>query len=307
MTVSFRPLHPLFFAEVTRDGKPLDLRQVHDQETLTELRDGMDKYGVLVFPQQPFTNAEQLAFAQRWDGALHAKLGSNVVDKKTRLGSPALCDTSNLGMDGKIRSREDRHRLYSLANRLWHTDASFRVPAGRYSLLSARIIPKVRADTEFADMYAAYDALDAATKQQIDKLQAHHSIAYSRQTLGFTFSEPELDNLRGAVQPLVRTNPRTGRKSLYIASHANSIIDWPLPEARLLLLDLMTHATQPQFCYSHDWRDGDMVVWDNLATMHRGRPYDDINHKRELVRVTTLDADHVPGSEAKVLDDLALV
>ena len=306
MSVNFRPLHPLFCAEVTREGKPLDLRQVHDHETLTELRDGMDKYGVLVFPQQPFTNAEQLAFAQRWDGALHAKLGSNVVDKP-RLGNPALGDTSNLSADGKIRGREDRHRLYSLANRLWHTDASFRAPAGRYSLLSARIVPKVRADTEFADMYAAYDALDADTKQQIDKLEVHHSIAYSRMTLGFTFSEKELDNLRGAVQPLVRTNPRTGRKSLYIASHANRIIDMPLPEARLLLGDLMAHATQPQFCFSHQWRDGDMVVWDNLATMHRGRPYDDTKHVRELVRVTTLDADHVPGEEAKVLDDAALV
>jgi len=307
MTINFRPLHPLFCAEVTRDGKPIDLRQLHDQESLTELRNGMDRYGVLVFPQQPFTNAEQLAFAQRWDGALHAKLGSNVVDKKTRLGSPALGDTSNLDIDGKIRSREDRHRLYSLANRLWHTDASFREPAGRYSLLSARIVPKVRADTEFADMYAAYDALDDAMKKQIENLQVHHSIAYSRMTLGFEFSAQELDALRGAVQPLVRTNPRTGRKSLYIASHANRIIDWPLPEARLLLADLMAHATQPQFCYSHAWRDNDLVVWDNLATMHRGRPYEDTKHVRELVRVTTLDADHVPGSEARVLDDAALV
>ena len=130
MSVDFRPLHPLFCAEVTRGGKPLDLRQVHDRETLTELRDGMNRYGVLVFPQQRFTNAEQLAFAQLWDGALHAKLGSNEVGK-TRLGNPALGDTSNRNADGKIRAREDRHRLYSLANRLWHTDASFREPAAR--------------------------------------------------------------------------------------------------------------------------------------------------------------------------------
>lgn len=306
MAVDFRPLHPLFCAEVTRHGKPLDLRQVHDRESLIELRDGMDRYGVLVFPEQPFTNAEQLAFAQRWDGALHAKLGGNVVGK-TRLGNPALGDTSNLGIDGKIRSREDRHRLYSLANRLWHTDASFREPAGRYSLLSARIIPTVRADTEFADMYSAYEALDEDTKKQIENLKVHHSIAYSRMTLGFEFSARELDELRGAVQPLVRTNPRTGRKSLYLASHANRIIDWPVAEGRLLLADLMAHATQPKFCYSHQWRDGDLVVWDNLSTMHRGRPYDDTKYVRELVRVTTLDHEHEPGSPALVLDNAVLV
>jgi alpha-ketoglutarate-dependent 2,4-dichlorophenoxyacetate dioxygenase len=187
----------------------------------------------------------------------------------------------------------DRRRMYALGNRLWHTDASFQDPPGRYSMLSARVVPSVDADTEFADTRAAYDALDSATKTKLEGLRAHHSIAYSREVLGFEFSEREREQLKGAIHPLVRTNPRTRRRSLYLASHASRIVDWPIPEGRLLLRDLIEHATQPQFVYRHAWRPGDLVIWDNLATMHRGKPYDDAVYRRELRRVTTLD---IPSS-----------
>ena len=179
--------------------------------------------------------------------------------------------------------------MYGLGNRLWHTDASFQDPPGRYSMLSARIIPPVGADTEFADMRAAYDALPAETQAQLEGLRVHHSIAYSRQTLGFEFSGDEQEKLKGAVHPLVRTIPRSGRRSLYVASHASRIIDWPVPEGRLLLRDLIEHATQPEFVYRHAWQVGDLVIWDNRATMHRARPFDDAKYRRELRRVTTLD------------------
>ena len=179
--------------------------------------------------------------------------------------------------------------MYALGNRLWHTDASFQDPPGRYSMLSARVVPAVAADTEFADMRAAYDALPVDTKVELAALRAHHSIAYSRQTLGFEFSQAEAERLPGAIHPLVRSNRRTGRKALYIASHASRILDWPLPEGRLLLRELMEHAIQRKFVYSHAWREGDLVIWDNLATMHRGRRFDDTAHRRELRRVTTLD------------------
>ena len=284
MTVTFSPLHPHIGAEVSA----IDLRGVSDRPTLETLRTGMDQYGVLVFRNQPFTDAEQLAFAQRFDGTVQAVIGSQAIGR-TRLGTAEVADISNIGHDGKLLPADDRRRIYALANRLWHTDSSFREPAGRYSMLSARVIPAVRADTEFADMRAAYDALDAATRAQIENLSAHHSIAYSRQVLGFEFSQEELDLLKGAVQPLVRANARTQRRSLYLAAHATRIIDWPVPEGRLLLADLITHATQPQFVYCHVWRDGDLIIWDNLATMHRGRPYDDTKYRRELRRVTTLD------------------
>jgi len=291
MPLAFNKLHPVFAAEVS----PVDLREVHDRQTLQEIRAGMDEYAVLVFRNQPFTDAAQLDFAQRFDGQLHAKTGAAAIGK-SRLGNEAVSDISNVDENGEILKTDDRRRQYGLGNRLWHTDASFQDPPGRYSMLSARVVPAVNADTEFADMRAAYDALDTGMKARLEGLRVHHSIAYSRQTLGFEFSAEEADRLKGAIHTLVRTNPRNGRSSLYLASHASRIMDWPLPEGRLLLRDLMEHATQPRFVYRHEWRHGDLVIWDNRATMHRGRPYDDKHHKRELRRVTTLDIEAGVGA-----------
>jgi alpha-ketoglutarate-dependent 2,4-dichlorophenoxyacetate dioxygenase len=282
--LTFRKLHPNFVAEVS----PLDVRRTHDPQTLAGIRAGMDEYAILVFRDQPLTDDEQLAFAQRLDGQLHSRTGAAVLGK-SRLGHEALSDISNVDEQGELLKADDRRRMYGLGNRLWHTDASFQDPPGRYSMLSARIIPPVGADTEFADMRTAYDALPAEIKAQIEGLRVHHSIAYSRQTLGFEFSEEEHEKLKGAIHPLVRAIPRSGRRSLYVASHASRIIDWPVPEGRLLLRDLIEHATQPQFVYRHAWRVGDLVIWDNRATMHRARPFEDAKYRRELRRVTTLD------------------
>jgi alpha-ketoglutarate-dependent 2,4-dichlorophenoxyacetate dioxygenase len=288
MELTFNKLHPLFAAEVS----PVDLRRVHDAETLGRIRAGMDEYAVLVFRDQPFADTEHLEFAQRLDGVLHTKLGISAL-QKNRFGNEALGDISNLDENGEIMQSDNRRRMYSLGNRLWHTDASFQDPPGRYSMLSAKVVPPVAADTEYADMRAAYDALPADMKARCEGLRVHHSIAYSRQTLGFDFSESEQDALKGAIHPLIRIIPRSGRRSLYVASHASRIIDWPVPEGRLLLRDLMEHATQPQFVYRHEWRVGDLVIWDNRATMHRARPFDDSKYKRELRRVTTLDVPEV--------------
>ena len=284
MTLTFRKLHPCFVAEVS----PVDLRRVHDPETLGQIRAGMDEYAVLVFRDQPFADDEQLAFAQRLDGVLHTKLGISAL-QKNRLGNEALGDISNLDESGEIMRSDNRRRMYGLGNRLWHTDASFQDPPGRYSMLSAKVVPPVDADTEFADTRAAYDALPEEEKRRVEGLRVHHSIAYSRQTLGFEFSQGEQDALQGAIHPLVRTIPRSLRRSLYVASHASRIIDWPVPEGRLLLRDLIEHATQAEFVYRHSWRVGDLVIWDNRATMHRARPFDDTKYRRELRRVTTLD------------------
>jgi alpha-ketoglutarate-dependent 2,4-dichlorophenoxyacetate dioxygenase len=284
MTLTFHKLHPCFAAEVS----PIDLRTVHDATTLAEILAGMDEYAVLVFRDQPFTDAEQMAFAQRLDGELHTKTGARVL-VKSRLGNEAVADISNLDEDGGIVKSDDRRRMYSLGNRLWHTDASFQDPPGRYSMLSAKVVPPRGADTEYADMRAAYDALPAEMKARLDGLRVHHSIAHSRQTLGFEFSSDEAEALKGAVHPLVRTLPRSERRSLYLAAHASRIIDWPVPEGRLLLHELTEHATQREFVYRHAWRVGDLVIWDNRATMHRATPYDDATQRRELRRVTTLD------------------
>jgi alpha-ketoglutarate-dependent 2,4-dichlorophenoxyacetate dioxygenase len=254
----------------------------------------MDEYAVLVFREQPFTDAEQLDFAQRLDGVLHTKLGISAL-QKNRFGNEALGDISNLDENGEIMKSDNRRRMYGLGNRLWHTDASFQDPAGRYSMLSAKVVPPVDADTEYADMRAAYDALPEDEKGRLEGLRVHHSIAYSRQTLGFEFSESEQDALKGAIHPLVRTIPRSKRRSLYVASHASRIIDWPVPEGRLLLRELIEHATRPESVYRHQWRVGDLVIWDNRATMHRARPFDDAKYRRELRRVTTLDVEQPAG------------
>ena len=284
MALTFRKLHPCFAAEVSL----VDLRRVHDADTLAEIRAGMDEYAVLVFRDQPFTDEEQLAFARRLDGELHTKTGSRVL-MKSRLGNEAVADISNLDEDGGIMKCSDRRRMYSLGNRLWHTDASFQDPPGRYSMLSAKVVPAAGADTEFADTRAAYDALDVDQRSRLEDLRVHHSIAHSRQTLGFEFSADEAEALKGAVHPLIRTLPRSNRRALYVASHASRIIDWPVPEGRLLLRDLIEHATQREFVYRHAWQVGDLVIWDNRATMHRATPFDDATHRRELRRVTTLD------------------
>ena len=284
MTLRFRKLHPHFAAEASA----VDLRGVHDDETLERIRAGMDEHAVLVFRDQAFSSEEQRDFAVRLDGELHRKTGIGVL-QKSRFGDEALTDVSNVGEDGEVLEANSRKRQYGIANRLWHTDASFQDPRGRYSMLAALVLPPVSADTEFADMRAAYDTLADETKAGLEGLRVHHSIAYSRVTLGFEFSEEESDRLKGAIQPLVLSNPRTGRRSLYLASHASRILDRPVPDGRLLLRDLMEHATGPELVYRHSWRSGDFAIWDNRATMHRARPFDDTAHRREMRRVTTLD------------------
>jgi alpha-ketoglutarate-dependent 2,4-dichlorophenoxyacetate dioxygenase len=290
MSLIFRKLHPTFAAE----AGAIDLREAMDAETLEAIRAGMDKYAVLVFRDQELGDADQLAFARRFDGELHSKTGASVLGRN-RFGDEALTDISNVDENGEIMDTNDRRRMYALGNRLWHTDASFQDPPGRYSMLSARVVPAVPANTDFADMRAAYDALDDATRARLEGLQVHHTITHSRAQLGFEFSAEEQDKLKGAVHPLVVANPRTGRRALYLASHAAKIMGWPVPEGRLLIRELMDHAIQSGFVYSHAWRVGDLVIWDNKSTMHRGRSYDDANHRREMRRVTTLDVDVLAG------------
>ena len=282
--LTFHRLHPYFVAEVSAP----DLRTVGDQATLAGIRWGLDEHAVLVFRNQLFTNEEQLAFAQRLDGTVNAKSASTIVLGKARL-PPGLSDVSNLDQNGEIWAADDDRRMSRMTNRLWHTDASFVDPSGRYSMLSAKAVPPVRADTEFADMRAAYDALDAEMKIRVEALRACHSITYTKRILGYAVSEDAEKKLRGIIHPLIRTIPGSQRRSLYLAAHVSHIVDMPVPEGRVLLGDVIEHATQPQFVYAHAWRVNDFVIWDNRATMHRGRSYDDTKYRRELVRATTLD------------------
>jgi alpha-ketoglutarate-dependent 2,4-dichlorophenoxyacetate dioxygenase len=199
-----------------------------------------------------------------------------------------LGDISNFnGADTtRLRARDDKRRMYALANRLWHSDASFRAVGAGYTLLHARIVPSRGADTQFADMRAAYDALDEETRREIEDLVCEHSLMYSRGSLGFLdYSEEEKQMFKPVLQRLVRRHPVTGRKSLYLSSHAGAIVGMPMPEARLLLRDLTEHATQPAYVYVHKWTPHDLVIWDNRQTMHRVRRYDEAQ-PRDMRRTT---------------------
>ncbi|GAC1659597.1 MAG: TauD/TfdA family dioxygenase [Candidatus Elarobacter sp.] len=289
MSLSVRQLHPLFVGELSG----VDLRAIQDRAALDELKALLDRYAVLVVRDQPFADDEQAAFARRLDGELVTKVGRSVIDSASRLKEPGLTDISNLDENDRIIDRADRRRMYGLANRLWHTDSSFQDPPARYSMLSAKAVPDAGGETEYADMRAAYEALPAELSAQIEHLRAFHSIIYSRATIGFTeFSDAERAQFPGAEQPLVRLHPGSGRKSVYVASHASHVVGWPVPDGRLLLRELIALATLPQFVYRHSWRVGDFVIWDNRCTMHRGLPFDEIAQRRDLRRVTTVDAVH---------------
>jgi len=285
MALTFNNLHPHFVAEASA----VDLRAVDDRATLGQIRAALDQHAVLVFHNQSFSNDEQLAFAQRLDGKVNMTSATAAVLGKSRLDYEGMIDVSNLNERGELWGANDRKRMSRMTNRLWHTDASFQDPSGRYSMLWAKAVPPVSAATEYADMRAAYDALDDDMKSKLEGLRVSHSHRYSKERLGFEYPNTAHEKFRGAIHPLVRTIPRSDRRSLYLAAHASHVVDWPVPEGRLLLHELTEHATQRQFVYRHEWQVGDLVIWDNRVTMHRGRPYDDMKYRRELVRVTTLD------------------
>jgi alpha-ketoglutarate-dependent 2,4-dichlorophenoxyacetate dioxygenase len=284
MELTFRKLHPTFVAEASG----VELRAAREPEVLNQIRAGMDEHGVLVFRDQRLTLAEQLEFTERFDGKIHRATSAAAVSKN-RHGDDAYGDIGNVDESGRVMDPGDRRRMNNMGNRLWHTDASFVNPCGRYSMLAAKVVPPAGAETEFADMRAAHDALDDERRNALRGLKAFHSIVHSRSTLGFEFTDEERQRLPGAEQPLIRTIQGSGRKSLHLASHASHIVGWPVPEGRLLLLELMEHATQPQFIYRHAWRENDFVIWDNRATMHRATRFDDTRLRRELVRTTTID------------------
>ena len=283
MGITVKQLHPLFVGEVSG----VDLSRPVDPATAQEIVAAADRCAVLVFHDQRITDEQQIAFSALL-GPLETTIKRFRPGHKPRLDLH-ISDVSNLDEEGGVLTREDRRRMNGLGNRLWHTDSSFKAIPARYSLLSARQIPPSGGETQFCDLRAAYDALPAERKQQLEGLVAEHSILYSRSTIGFTdFSEEERAQLAPVPQTLVRLHPGSKRKTLYLASHAMSIRGMPLPEARLLLAELMEHATQREFVYTHRWRLGDLVMWDDRCTMHRARDYD-MSIPRDMHRTTVSD------------------
>ena len=283
MTVSIRQIHPVFAGEV----EGVDLRRPLTPEEAAAIDAGMARYAVLVFHGQDITDEQQIAFSGNFGELEQPGKQSNITkDNERRLGT-LMADISNLDQENRLFERDDRRRMFNLGNRLWHSDSSFRAVPAKYSLLSARQIPSAGGNTEFADMRAAYDALDDRTKEEVENLICEHSLLYSRGLLGFTeLSEEEKANFKPVRQSLVRVHPVTGRKSLFLSSHIGTIVGWPMPEARAFIRDLIEHATQREFVYSHKWKQHDLVIWDNRQTMHRARRYDDTREVRDMRRTT---------------------
>jgi alpha-ketoglutarate-dependent 2,4-dichlorophenoxyacetate dioxygenase len=284
MTLSIRAIDPVSRPFFAGEVSGIDITQPLSPSDVTAIAAGMDKYGVLVFHDQRFTDETQLAFSRNF-GALEQATGDIAQGHERRL-SMDVNDISNLDKNNQLLARDDRRRLFGLGNRLWHSDSSFKAVPAKYSLLSARRIPSAGGNTEFADMRAAYDALDDETKALCESLICEHSQLFSRAVLGFTeFTDDERQKFAPVQQRLVRRHPGTGRKSLYLASHAGSILGWPVPEARAFLRDLTEHATQRPFVYAHVWKQWDLVMWDNRVTMHRARPFDN-DEVRDMHRTT---------------------
>lgn len=286
MSLSITQIHPAIAGEVSG----IDLSIPLTREQAGEIEGAMDRLGVLIFHGQDITDEQQIAFSQNF-GEIENKKGGNITKSQDQRLPPTMNDVSNIGKDGKPLARDSRQHLFNLGNMLWHSDSSFRAVPAKYSLLSARIVNPVGGNTEFASMRAAYDALDDATKAEIEDLICEHSLMYSRSALGFPdYTEEEKKMFKPVRQRLVRRHPATGQKSLYLSSHAGEIVGMETPAARIFLRDLTEHATQPQFVHIHKWQPGDFIMWDNRQTMHRVRRYDE-TQPRDMRRTT------VAGSE----------
>jgi alpha-ketoglutarate-dependent 2,4-dichlorophenoxyacetate dioxygenase len=289
------PLHPVFAAGISG----IDTTRPLGHDTAAAIEAAMDRHAVLIFRDQRLTDDQQLAFSQAF-GELEFTHGTGISKPGEQRLHPAFADVSNLSQDNQILARDHRRRLYSLGNMLWHSDSSFKPVPAKYSILSGRVVATAGGETEFADMRAAYDALDETTKAEIEHLVCEHSLIYSREVMGFDdLTEAERATMHPVRQALVRTHPGSGRKALYLGSHIGTIIGWPMPEARAFIRDLTEHATQRGFVYAHRWQPFDLVMWDNRALMHRVRRYDSTqvrDMRRTTVAGTALTVAQVDGA-----------
>ncbi len=284
MAITVCPVTPSFAAEIG----DVDLSKQTEPSDLQAIKDAFAKYAVLIFPEQHLSADQHLDFARLF-GPLETTIALYRKDQPLRLRQE-FADVSNLDENNEVWGKESRQRMFQLGNRLWHTDSSFKRLPALASLLYARAIPPVGGHTEFADERAAYDALPDAMKRRLEGLVAEHSIFNSRARLGFSnFSDEERQGMPPVPQVVVRTIPESGRKSLYLASHAGRIFGMPEPEGRALIDELVAHVTQRQFIYIHRWRVHDLVIWDDRCTMHRGAEFDDLRWKRDMQRATVCD------------------
>jgi alpha-ketoglutarate-dependent 2,4-dichlorophenoxyacetate dioxygenase len=285
--ITTQPLHPLFAVQING----IDLRAPISDAQLRGFRAAIDRHAVAVIHHDSaFTDEQHIGFTRRLGPLQKMKMLTMVGNSTTRLSSLELIDVGNIDVDGKLLPDDDRRRAYGRGNMLWHSDVTFDTNRATLSLLAAHRIPPSGADTQFADMRSAYDDLPEAMKKKIASLKAEHSVWYSRALAGMDdVTDAEKATRPPSQHPLVHTHPGSGRKVLYLAAHASHIVGWPVDEGRALLAELTAHATQPKYVYTHKWQLHDLLIWDNLQTMHRATPFDDTVYPRDMRRTTVLE------------------
>jgi len=282
MSHAITPLHPLFGARL----EGFDLKRDSSAATMGALEAALDDYAVVALPGQHLGDDEQVAISEKLGDLSRALNPGRAKSQSARL-RPELYDISNLDEHHGILAEQDRRRQWRESDKLWHTDRSFIAAATSYSLLSGRVVPPEGGDTGFADMRAVYDDLSDAMKARIANLEAEHSVWHSRALCGGKdFRPDELAAMPPVTQPMVRVHPRTGRKSILLASHASHILGMRADESAALLAELMEFATRPKYVFHYRWSEGDLVIWDNRCTMHRGTPFDDKAYRRDMRRTT---------------------
>lgn len=282
MTLKIDPVTKDFVA----NASGIDLRAVIDAKTADQIEAAMNRYAVLVWRDQPMDDDQHMAFTN-WFGPLDMGL-LNIAKKPNRFKHTGFVDIANVGIDGKIMDRDNSSVTSSIANQFWHTDSSFMPTVAKYSLLSSRVVPETGGDTEFADMRAAWDALPADLRRIVSDLVGEHHALHSRVLLGNSYSDEQMAGLPPAQWPLVRDHPGSGRTSLFVPIHISRILGMSVPESRMLVNELIEHATQPEFVHRHQWCSGDLVMWDNRCTLHRGRRFE-LSERRDLRRTTTME------------------
>ncbi|MGY9057191.1 MAG: TauD/TfdA dioxygenase family protein [Alphaproteobacteria bacterium] len=308
MALHIRQLHhhPDFTGHFAGEVSGVDLTKPLTPEEAAAIDAGMDKYGILVFHDQPVDDEQQIAFSKNFGDLELPDSKSNITKDGQRRLRPEMADVSNLAENDDLLQRDDRRRMFNLGNQLWHSDSSFRAVPAKYSLLSARSVVSRGGNTEFADMRAAYDTLDDHIKAEIEGLICEHSLIHSRGILGFdNLTEAEKANFKSVRQTLVREHPVTGRKSLYLSAHAGTVVGQLMPEARSLLRDLNEHATQPRFVHVHQWKLHDLVIWDNRQTMHRVRRFPDTTERRDMRRTTIAGISQTASQADETLESVA--
>lgn len=261
----------------------LDLSREVEPQDAAAIQELLAQYPVLVFPDQMINEDQQIRFTRIFGEPQLSYLALAMYQKR-RINRDDFNDISNLDENGELLDARNPRRLTSLANRMWHTDTTFRSIPSKVGVLSAKEVPSSEGYTEFADMRAAYDELSEEMKRKLEGMQAEHSTVYSRGKLGVVFTEEQKRQFPPAHHPLVRVSGRTGRKSLYLSSHASHIVGMPIEEGRELLRQLTEHATAPRFCFIQQWKVGDLLVWDNRCTLHRAGEFDEFKERRVLSR-----------------------